>query len=259
MRALTAAQERALKAGNSFKECSDCPEMVVAPAGHFMMGSPEGQGIDIERPQHEVTIATAFRGGEVRADFRRMGRLRRPWRLRPACQRQRVGARPAAGDQRELGRCADLCEMALHGSPASPIGCSPRPSTNMRRAPGLRRNIPGATTSSWMEKRWPIATAAAANGTASKRRRSAHSLRTRSVSTIWSATSGSGRRIAGTPTTRERRPTVRPGRAAIAIAASSAAVPGRRSSQPPLGVPRRVRTGGRRDDLGFRVARTLTP
>jgi formylglycine-generating enzyme required for sulfatase activity len=31
--------------------------MVVAPAGKFMMGSPEGQGTDVERPQHEVTFA----------------------------------------------------------------------------------------------------------------------------------------------------------------------------------------------------------
>ena len=38
---LTAAAERALKPGNSFKECAnDCPEVVVVPAGEFIMGSP---------------------------------------------------------------------------------------------------------------------------------------------------------------------------------------------------------------------------
>jgi formylglycine-generating enzyme required for sulfatase activity len=58
--ALKPAQERALKAGDSFKECGDCPEMVVVPAGRFMMGSPEGQGYDYERPRHEVTIARPF-------------------------------------------------------------------------------------------------------------------------------------------------------------------------------------------------------
>ena len=57
---LTAAQERALKAGDSFKEGADCPEMVVVPAGRFLMGSPKGQGYDNERPQHEVTIAKPF-------------------------------------------------------------------------------------------------------------------------------------------------------------------------------------------------------
>jgi formylglycine-generating enzyme required for sulfatase activity len=56
---LKAAQERALKPGDSFKECRDCPEMVVVPAGKFEMGSP-GQGSNFERPQHEVTIARPF-------------------------------------------------------------------------------------------------------------------------------------------------------------------------------------------------------
>ncbi len=33
----------ALKAGESFKDCPDCPEMVVVPAGSFTMGSPESE------------------------------------------------------------------------------------------------------------------------------------------------------------------------------------------------------------------------
>jgi formylglycine-generating enzyme required for sulfatase activity len=68
---LTAAQERALEAGDSFKEGADCPEMIVVPAGRFLMGSPAGQGFvrflmsspggqADERPQHEVTIAKPF-------------------------------------------------------------------------------------------------------------------------------------------------------------------------------------------------------
>ena len=112
VRALTTAQEHALKAGEEFRECADCPEMIVAPAGRFTMGSPEGQGNRSERPQHEVTIA-AFRRREICADVRRMGRLRRPRRLQAACRRKRLGARSAARDQSELGRCANLCEMAL--------------------------------------------------------------------------------------------------------------------------------------------------
>jgi formylglycine-generating enzyme required for sulfatase activity len=57
---LTAAQERGLKAGDSFKEGADCPEMIVVPAGRFLMGSPAGQGDDDERPAHKVTIAKPF-------------------------------------------------------------------------------------------------------------------------------------------------------------------------------------------------------
>jgi formylglycine-generating enzyme required for sulfatase activity len=57
---LTAAQERALKPGDSFREGMDCPEMVVVPAGRFLMGSPARQGDDDEHPEHEVTIAKPF-------------------------------------------------------------------------------------------------------------------------------------------------------------------------------------------------------
>jgi formylglycine-generating enzyme required for sulfatase activity len=60
---LTAAQEKALKAGQSFKECAqDCPEMMVVPAGTFEMGSPQmdRQANTNEFPQHLVTIAKPF-------------------------------------------------------------------------------------------------------------------------------------------------------------------------------------------------------
>ena len=60
---LNAAAERALKPRDSFRECAkDCPEMVVVPAGSFMMGSPKSEaGHDaMEEPQHKVTIARPF-------------------------------------------------------------------------------------------------------------------------------------------------------------------------------------------------------
>lgn len=60
--ALTAARERALKPKDSFKECTDCPEMVVVPAGSFMMGSPstEKNRSSNEGPLHSVTIGKPF-------------------------------------------------------------------------------------------------------------------------------------------------------------------------------------------------------
>jgi formylglycine-generating enzyme required for sulfatase activity len=57
---LTAAAERVLKSGDSFRECAkDCPEMVVVPAGEFMMGSAadERDHYGNEDPLHRVTIA----------------------------------------------------------------------------------------------------------------------------------------------------------------------------------------------------------
>lgn len=62
---LKVEQEQALKPGHSFKECArDCPEMVVVPAGSFMMGAPatESQLAQYKTaiPQHAVSIARPF-------------------------------------------------------------------------------------------------------------------------------------------------------------------------------------------------------
>jgi formylglycine-generating enzyme required for sulfatase activity len=60
---LTAEAEQALKPLTSFRECAqDCPEMIVIPAGNFMMGSPatEWGRLALEDPQHLVTIARSF-------------------------------------------------------------------------------------------------------------------------------------------------------------------------------------------------------
>jgi formylglycine-generating enzyme required for sulfatase activity len=63
IRPLTKAVELELVPGQSFKECtSDCPEMVVVPAGSFAMGAPSterGHKAN-EEPQHTVTIAKPF-------------------------------------------------------------------------------------------------------------------------------------------------------------------------------------------------------
>ena len=44
--------------GPVFRDCDTCPEMVVIPAGTFMMGSPasEERRFDDEGPRHEVTL-----------------------------------------------------------------------------------------------------------------------------------------------------------------------------------------------------------
>ncbi|HKB47716.1 MAG TPA: formylglycine-generating enzyme family protein [Ktedonobacterales bacterium] len=59
-------------AGSVFQDCRDCPEMVVVPAGRFMMGGNEPQHV-LEGPRHQVSIA-AFAIGRThvtRAQFQR--------------------------------------------------------------------------------------------------------------------------------------------------------------------------------------------
>jgi formylglycine-generating enzyme required for sulfatase activity len=86
---LTRADEaKQLHAKDVFRDCADCPEMVVIPPGRFTMGSPpleKGEGS--ERPQHTVTIGYAFAVGrfpttrDEYAQFATMtGRSSNEWR-----------------------------------------------------------------------------------------------------------------------------------------------------------------------------------
>ena len=64
-------QEQTLKPKDMFKECANCPEMVVVPAGSFTMGSPtsEPERSAEEGPQHMVTIARPFAVGRFEVTF----------------------------------------------------------------------------------------------------------------------------------------------------------------------------------------------
>ncbi len=52
------AEEGTPKPGGTFKDCAQCPEMVVIPGGTFLMGSPpvEPGHRKPEGPQHRVTV-----------------------------------------------------------------------------------------------------------------------------------------------------------------------------------------------------------
>ena len=53
-----------------FKDCAECPTMMMIPAGTFIQGSPqsEPQSLDNERPQREVTVP-AFAMGQTQVTF----------------------------------------------------------------------------------------------------------------------------------------------------------------------------------------------
>jgi len=53
------------KAGDIFRDCPDCPELVVVPAGSFEMGS----SLEYENPAHRVTIAKPFAIGRREVTF----------------------------------------------------------------------------------------------------------------------------------------------------------------------------------------------
>lgn len=68
---LTPAAEQALKAKDSFRECAKtCPEMVVVPAGEFVMGSPVTEaGRNVFEVSHKVTIGAPFAAGKFAVTF----------------------------------------------------------------------------------------------------------------------------------------------------------------------------------------------
>ncbi len=59
------------RAGEKFRDCANCPEMVIVPTGSFDMGTlaEDGRSFGYERPVHEVKIARAFAVGVTEVTF----------------------------------------------------------------------------------------------------------------------------------------------------------------------------------------------
>ena len=67
---LPAALAQDKSPGSSFSDCDHCPQMVVVPAGEFVMGSSQKEsGHSDEKPQRTVTIANAFAVSKTEVTF----------------------------------------------------------------------------------------------------------------------------------------------------------------------------------------------
>ena len=69
--ALVGKDKRCLKPTDSFRDCGECPEMVVSQAGQFIVGSPadEKSRGDGEGPQRSVKISYPFAAGKFEVTF----------------------------------------------------------------------------------------------------------------------------------------------------------------------------------------------
>jgi len=250
---LTAEAERALKPLASFRECAeDCPEMVVVPAGEFLMGSPatEPDRQADEGPQHKVTIAKPFAVSKFDVTFA-------DWDACVAvgeCPTRPTAAGDAARGRRSTSasRGEEIRRLAL-GDDRQAIPPADRG--------GVEYAARAGSTTAYF---WGDAVGAAnANcigcgspwdGRETSRR--GRSSRTPSASTTWPATSGNSSRTARTTRTTARPATVGLGRGDC----SRHSVRGGSSNSParhPLGRRYKISTATRDTGLGFRIARTL--
>lgn len=55
--------------GATFRDCPQCPDMVVLPAGKFLMGSPKSEKYRGAEAQHPVTIRKPFAVGKYEVTF----------------------------------------------------------------------------------------------------------------------------------------------------------------------------------------------
>src|SRR5262249_38900065 len=223
---LSPMQEKALKPKDTFKECANCPEMMVVPAGSFTMGSPTsepGHSVD-ENPQHTVTIARQFAVGRFDVTFDEWDACAADGgcnSYKPSDEGWGRGRRPGINVSWDDAKAYVAWLSKKTGKSYRLLsGAEYEYATRA----GTQTAIPGAMPSA---RTMPIATPVAANGMPGKPRRSARLPLTGSVSTTWWAMSGSGRRIATTSATSAHRRTARLGSRVLTVpAVSCAAGPG---------------------------------
>ena len=241
-----AGADEPLKPGQSFKDCAtDCPEMVVIPAGSFTMGSPQyepGHKKD-EAPQHNVTIAKPFAVSKFEVTFAEWDACAAKGDCMPHVDddgwgrdRQPVINVSWNDAQRYVAWLAKITGKTYRLLSEAEYEYAARAGTQTAYPWGDKTGTNNANCSGCGSK-WD-ATQTAPVG--SFRRQ------TSSVSMTWLAMSGSGSRIARTRTTISHRSTAQRGSPGIAANIAFAAVPGRASSMksaPPIAAEAQPPTG----------------
>ena len=210
--------------------------MVPATTKPFMMSSPEGQGKDRERPQHDVTIAKPFAVAKFALTFNDPD----------ACAAHGdCAAQVNAGDWGRGRRPVinvSWDDAQLYVKWLSRItGKTYRLLSETEYEYATRAG--SATKYPWGEDinlaGKPMANCDGCGGewAGGRRRRLGSSLRTPSASTTWSATSGNGLKIVGTTTTKGPRPTAPHGRGRLRSPCRPRRILELQSRQPPLGAP----------------------
>jgi len=231
---LTPEAERKLKPRASFRECAkDCPEMILIPAGEFTMGSPvteEGRYAN-EGSRHKVTIARPFAVSKFDVTFA-------DW---DACVS--VGGCPRVGDSNFGRGTRPVINVNWNDAQQYVAWLSKmtgEPYHLLTEAEWEYAARAGATTAYYWGDESGVGNANC-NGCGSewdgRETSPVGSFKPNALaSTTWRAMWCNGCRIAIIVATTERRQTVQPGPAEIAVPVSSAAGPGttiRRSSAPP--------------------------
>jgi formylglycine-generating enzyme required for sulfatase activity len=223
---LNAANEQTFKPKDSFRECrveqgkDYCPEMVVVPAGSFVMGevrtqntgeNPSGQMLSSTSPQHQVTIAKPFAVSKFELTHDE-------WDTCVAYGDCAANIRNDFGlGQRPVSRVIWDDAQRYIAWLSKMTGKPYRLLTEAEYEYATR----AGTQTVYPEKGMQTATAAVASGMEEKQHQLARFPPTSSAFMTWSVTSGSGSKIAFIPRTMVRQPTARPGRPRVLLKAGT--------------------------------------